>query len=287
MMLPRNLLVVVSIHLAVLGAAGVTGAAEPAAKPNPTTKPSADSESAIKKSFDDLGDSDPDVRDAARVSLMGMERRYLPTLEKLVEKNRPLLPSQAVVLRQIVTHVYLAGEPYDADERFGFLGVRMTETSVSLPAEEEKRAAGGAAEKPRQVNAPDPGPVNPAPAVVVEDATVEQVGVVISERLPGFVGNRMLLEGDVVVGIAEQPDLRFRSQDDFTEAVKGAGGGKELHFHVLRRGRIIEVPITLDSRPTAAEAGQMQIFPFDRGRRERAEKYWRESFAPLVRDGVG
>src|SRR5262245_20216212 len=52
----------------------------------------AEVEAAMRKAFAELGDRDPAVRDAARQSLMGLERRYLPALQRLVTETKPLLP---------------------------------------------------------------------------------------------------------------------------------------------------------------------------------------------------
>jgi hypothetical protein len=62
--------------------------------------------------FADLSAAEPAVREAARSALMGMSRQDLPAFEKLVRDNVPLAPAQAAVLREIVTHVFLAGEEY-------------------------------------------------------------------------------------------------------------------------------------------------------------------------------
>ena len=42
---------------------------------------------------------------------------------RLVGETAPLMPSQAVVLREIVTHAFLANQTYDTTGRDGFLGV--------------------------------------------------------------------------------------------------------------------------------------------------------------------
>src|SRR5687768_14406056 len=77
-----------------------SGAAKKVDPSNPDA-PVADVEAVMRTAFAELGDSDAEVRDAARATLMGVHRRYLPTLQKIVETNRPLLPSQAAVLRPI------------------------------------------------------------------------------------------------------------------------------------------------------------------------------------------
>jgi hypothetical protein len=220
-------------------------------------KEAGEADAAMRKAFAELGDSDATVRDAARQSLMGIERRYLPALQRLVADARPLLPSQAAVLRQIVVHVYCAGEPYDADDNFGFLGVRMQPTAVSV-----RPAADDDFEGP-----------------------LPQYGVVIVERLPGFIGNRMLLEGDVILGIAERPEIQFRTDMAFSYAVRDTGAGRTINFYVLRRGRLVKVPVKLDPRPVGG-LDLPNVDVLSAQRRQKAENYWRESFAPLLKEGV-
>ena len=224
-------------------------------------------EAEMRQSFAQLADSDPAVREAAHARLMGLDRRYLPALQKLVERSRPIPPSQAAVLRQIVTHVYLAGEPYASNANMGFLGVRMLDADVSLQA-------------PRQVD-PD---IDPEEAEVLLST---QKGVVITERMPGFVGNRALLDGDVIVGLSDRPDFRFRGGEDFSFAVRQVGAGRTVRFIVLRRGRLTQVAVTLDPRPDAAEIpGQAPMSDLLNRRRQKAETYWNETFGPLLKERV-
>jgi hypothetical protein len=221
-----------------------------------------DVQTKMKRAFEQLADSDADVRDAARAELMGMERRYLPDLRKLVEQNRPLLPSQAAVLRQLVTQIYLAGEPYPDVPTKGFLGVHMQPTTVHLP-----------------VAAADDPPANELPSL-------PQTGVVIVERLPGFAGARSLLDGDVILAIAEQPQVQFAKGEAFIQAIADTAPGETIHFHVLRRGRVVKVRVVLDARPSAAD-DRASVRALDEQRREKADAYWQESFAPLVNEHVG
>jgi hypothetical protein len=209
---------------------------------------------AIWRWFEELDDADGAVREAARLKLMGMRRQDLPAFQRLVQENLPLMPSQAAVLRQIVMHVYLAGEKYDTTGAEGFLGVKMQETSVRLPA------ADGAEQF--------------APAV----------GVVIVERMPGFVGARMLLDGDVILGVVERPDVRTLGMYEFQMVVKSVTPGTTIHFQVMRQGQVIRVPVAPDPRPFDAD-GLMQDLIYRRQR--KAEDYWEKSFAPTVKESVG
>ena len=235
-------------------------------------------ETRMAEAFAELADADAAVREEARTRLMGLDRRYLPALQKLVERSRPLLPSQAAVLREIVTHVYLAGEPYAADGNSGFLGVRMVNVDV-------------AAVDPPPDAAPDaPAPDVPAPPPGVEVLIPTRKGVVITERMPGFVGYRMLLDGDVIVGLTDQPEFQLDTGEGFSAAVRRVGAGRTVRFDILRRGQLAKVAVTLDPRPEAADANLRGIGQMDElvsGRRQKAEAYWDQTFGPLLKDRVG
>ena len=209
---------------------------------------------AMRQWFAELDDADAAVREAARTKLMGMRRQDLPAFRKLVSDSLPLAPSQAAVLRQIVTHVYLSGEEYQTARAEGFLGVKMQETSVRLPA----------ADSTEQF----------APAV----------GVVIVERMPGFVGSRMLLDGDVVLGIVERPDVRTLGMYEFQILVKQVAPGQTIHFQVLRQGQVVRVPIAPDPRPFDADGMMQQLL---RNRQIKADEYWDSAFGGLVKEALG
>jgi hypothetical protein len=209
---------------------------------------------AMRQWFAELDDPDASVREAARLKLMGIRREDLGAFQDLVRSSLPLVPSQAAVLRQIVTHVYLAGDKYLTNNTEGFLGVKMQETSVRLPAGE--------------------GAEQFAPAV----------GVVIVERMPGFVGARMLLDGDVILGIMERPDIRTLGMYEFQLVVKAVSPGSLIHFQVLRQGQVVRVPVAPDPRPSDADTMMQNLI---RDRQQRADEYWEKSFGQLVKEAVG
>ena len=251
--------------LAIALACPALAAPEETAKPQaaPTLKNDAGAKAAeqrpelaaVRQWFAELDDPDANVREKARVSLMGMQRRNLPAFQKLVQDSRPLAPAQAAVLREIVMHVYLAGEEYDTTGAQGFLGVRMQETDVRLPG------AHGA------------------------DRASQAVGVVIVERMPGWVGSRMLLDGDVILGVVERQDVRLQSVTDFQELVQSITPGSTVHFQVLRQGQVARIPVTLDARPFGVE--QFQLTDLIQRRQRKAEDYWNSTFGPAVKEGVG
>lgn len=226
----------------------------PAPSPAPTKRPDQTDLAPLRQAFAELDDPDAAVRDAARLKLMGMRRKDLPAFRNLVRECTPLAPSQAAVLRQIVMQVFLAGEPYETTGGEGFLGVRMQTTSVRLPA------ADGAEQF--------------APAV----------GVVIVERYPGFTGARMFVDGDVVLGVVERPDIRAMGTEEFQFIVRSVTPGTTIHFQVMRQGQIVRVPVAPDPRPFEAD-GLMQDLIYRRQR--MAEAYWEDTFAPVLKEGVG
>lgn len=238
-------------------------------------------EAGMREAFAQLADADADVREAARLRLMSLERRYLPALQKLVERNRPLLPAQATVIRQIVTHVYLSAEPYSANGNLGFLGVKMADADLTQdrpqrPGAGDGEAQGGEEEpEPEPLIGPDGWPLSPYPQ-----------GIVIVERMPGFAGHRALLDGDVVVGLADRPGQPFHGHAQFSAAVKGARAGGQVRFTVLRRGRLTTVEVKVDARPDVADHPNFMNDLILR-RREKAEAYWNESFGPLLNERVG
>lgn len=230
----------------------------------PATQPASPSQ--LQVWFDDLAASDAVVRERAYSELLGLARQDLPALREVVERSRPVAPSQAAALRDVVTHVYLSGEPYRA-EKSGFLGVMQSAElySVEVPGEDLIGADAGNARE--QI-----GP---------------RTGVPIAVRLPGFCAFRALREGDVVLGIVEPLRRPMSDWNEFTLAVMSFPAGQTVTFELLRGGRLIRVPIRLDARPADARPREPrwvdQVIP---ERAARAEAYWAQQFQPLVEDRV-
>jgi len=61
--------------------------------------------------------------------------------------------------------------------------------------------------------------------------------------------------------------------------------GRQVVMHVLRQGRMIEVPLVLSAKPRAAE-DQISSQQFFDDRQRRADEYWTGKFAPLMDRGV-
>jgi hypothetical protein len=207
---------------------------------------------AIKRMLAELSAESPETREAARVALMGLKRQELPLLRRAVKESLPLDPDQVSVLRDIVTQVYLAGDIYPAEEDGGgFLGVHLP---YSQRPEERSLMS------------------------------IER-GVAVVSRVPGFCSYRMLQDGDVLLAM-ETPHgkIEFSSNEELIDAVTGARAGETVTFEVLRQGRILSVPITLDKKPLNV-IGQFEEF---NGRRaDEADELWRRDFAPLLAAQLG
>jgi hypothetical protein len=217
-----------------------------------TTRPS----DQIASWFSDLANKDAAVREQARVNLMGISRADLQTLRRLVEANRPLAPSQAMALREIVVQVHQSTEPYEpVPDRQGFLGVPLRDVTMVLDGTDDEG----------------------------------QAGVLVTDRIPGFCAYRFLQNGDVIVGITEAADRPIRKGTDLTEIIKICRGGDTIHLEVLRAGQKVTVPIKLNARPTWAVQGLNQIPTYQdeiRERQRKADEYWDQTFAPLLESGI-
>ncbi|MDB5289530.1 MAG: hypothetical protein JWL69_771 [Phycisphaerales bacterium] len=245
---------VLTFHFSLFTFSFAAHAADPATRPSEQT----DSITQIKTWFGDLASREAVVRKDAEANLMALSADDLPALRKVVEESRPLLPSQAIVLRKIVTQVFLSGEHYEANPTEGFLGIRMEEARITF-------------------NDDVPAYDNRPPAT----------GVVIVERMPGFVGARMLRDGDVVLSIEECPNAPLRRPVDFQTAVKDKGAGTVLHFLALRHGQVIRLPIKLDPRPIDANVGfGGSMDELLEKRRIAADEYWDKNFATLLKEKI-
>jgi hypothetical protein len=206
----------------------------------------------LSQSISELASSDATVRELAQLRLMNLNRADLPALRATMEKAFPLAPSQAACLRQIVREVYLAGEEYEKEPSKGFLGILM-ERSLST------------------VDFQQPNENGQPPGVIVED------------RIPGFCASRLLRDGDMILGTID-PAQTFRTAADLISAIGGLDPGARVRLRVVRQGQIIEVALTLDSRPVDAEITDAELF---RNRREKKfDDYWGKTFAPLLKEAL-
>ncbi len=224
--------------------------AEPVTQP--ATQPSAALD-AIKRSFEQLSDDDPGVRDEASTWLMQLRRDDLPALRKIVQDASPLTPAQVEALPDIVNQVYLSGDHYDSQSDAGFLGIQTRAVDIA--------STKGAA----------------------DDRNYK--GILVLNRVPGFCGARALRNGDVIIGIADMPELGFIDPDSFRENIKQHHAGSTVRFQILRHGQVREVAVTLDPRPVIAEQEDL-LLDMVQKRQHAFESYWQATFAPLLKEEI-
>jgi hypothetical protein len=197
-----------------------------------------------------LANQDPEVRDRARVQLMGISKGSLDRLRQVVREG-PLAPSQRAALQEVVEHVYLAAEPEAVEGTAGFLGVSV---------------------------APGPVELTPGPGVRAEGMPV---GVAVAQRMPGYCAYRVLRDGDVIVRLTAGKAVEFQNRMDFMNAVQGVRAGEEVLLDVLRHGKLVRVSLVLDRRPEWASIdGARDAAIAERER--RASEYWEQTFGPVV-----
>jgi len=218
------------------------------AEPPAATQPSTEQ---LSQWLADLAHNNADIRETARINLMGLSRRQLETFRTVVAQHQPLLPAQVATLREIVLHAYAAEEPYPGQREMGFLGVELR--TAPLPSQDA--------------------------------ADIQPSGVLITDRLLGFCGYRMLQDGDIVLGLANQPETRTDAFLDLAGIIRSHPAGTELQLEVFRRGSFIVVPIVLDARPTDLDRFQ-NLDALRSLRFRRAYDYWQQNFQPLVERGV-
>ena len=216
-----------------------------------TTSPSMDL-GRLRKTIAGLMDDDPAVRQSARDQLLSLRRRDLPAMKAALEGLAPLDPSLVQDLREIVKHVYLREEPYEADNS-GFLGVRMFRE----------------------------GPIGRELPAKVEVAVVS--------RVAGFDAYRKLQDGDGILDIEEHPLGQPATRTEFINAVSAMRPGRVIHLKVLRQGKTIRVAVVVAAKPL--ELNLMDPDAFSANRDKVAGKYVDEYFGAILKgkggDGQG
>ncbi|HEX4054371.1 MAG TPA: hypothetical protein VHX86_08905 [Tepidisphaeraceae bacterium] len=195
-----------------------------------------------------LASDDSQTRQGALDRLMDLNRQDLPALRAVAMAQSPLLPGQVALIRQVVTQVFLAGQPYDfaTDPSMGrgFIGLSW---EGELP-----------------IDSPQ--------------------GVIIKERLPGFVGYRMLQPGDVLVKILREPlepDIPLHQFEQFTNAVRPMQAGELLRLEILRYGKRMDISFQLDRRPLKANQEMAVMRQWLNDRAQAAEEYWTQQFSAI------
>ena len=243
------------VSLVVLAAFAAPAAlAAPATQP--ATRPTTQSTSPgaqLGTWFAELADPDADVRASALTKLLSISRADLDALRAVVEQAKPVAPAQAAALHDVIVHVYLSGDPFEADPNAGFLGVR--------PLREDAFEA-----------------------LQLGNDPAADVGVPVGERLPGFCGFQGLRGGDVILGVLGPRATRLARWMELRDYVSRSAPGETLTFEVLRQGRVMKVPIKLDPRPLAAtdNINLTRMGDLLAERAARAEAYWAKVFKPLI-----
>jgi len=219
---------------------------------HPAMKDSEIREMVIRQRIADLADPSAQIRDRAKIGLMSLPADQLPTLRKICLESVPLNAAQLASLKEVVTQLYLQGELEEDREKgtSGFVGVQLGF-----------------------------GPADRNPG------SQYSAGIVVYRCIPGFVGYRMLRDGDIIRGIQEAPTLRMTSRDDFIDTVGALRSGDLIHLRIIRAGKEMLIPISLDPRPAWTNIPRPIVAnpdddPTDRERMERADDYWETQFSP-------
>ncbi len=109
----------------------LAGVFTPSRADSPASKP-VDRHAAIQQWFDDLKNEDPAVRSDARFQLLGISREDLGVLKSIIKQSLPIHPAQAIVLHDMVVHIYLAGETYEPAGT-AFIGIYQMEATNCIP----------------------------------------------------------------------------------------------------------------------------------------------------------
>ncbi|MCC6424885.1 MAG: PDZ domain-containing protein [Phycisphaerales bacterium] len=215
----------------------------------PTTSPTVQLEQ-LRQWVTALDDAEATNREEAFGLLLGLNRADLPALRGVAGEFHPLSPSQAAALHQVVVHVYLTGEKYEANRQAGFLGVRLGDVI-------ELNSSTG-----------DEPPAGP------------RAGVVIIDRMPGFCGYRALRDGDIIVAVTDRPATLISSLENFRAVIQSFAAGQTIHMQVIRQGRLVRTEAVLDGTPIQAD--QMPLEKMLHDRQENAEIHWQKQFGALL-----
>ena len=118
-----------------------------------------------------------------------------------------------------------------------------------------------------------------------------RLGVPVVDRWPGFPARRWLRDGDLILGLSDDPDgppdcppeLPTHDVPDLLEAMRQCRSRPRVTLSLVRDGRPLRVTMDMVSEPAQTRrrhAAAVAAFALDRQR--RADAYWRSTFAPLV-----
>jgi hypothetical protein len=199
--------------------------------------------SLLKNLIAQLGSDNPQLRDEARVQLMGLQKADLASLRAAALAQSPLLPGQIEQLREVVAQVFLSADDYHKDpaDPRGFAGL-----SWGTDVLNESFAS----------------------------------GIPVQERIPGFPAFRVLQSGDIITGVLEQPQTPLHKIDDFIKVVLLMQHGSVVHLSILRSGHPVSVALTLDDFPVDLDKHRDTVWVDNwiLARNQRAEDYWNNEF---------
>jgi hypothetical protein len=195
-----------------------------------------------------LDDNDPSVREAALQDLLDLQKQDLPALRDAALALKPLSSGQIVALGNVVSQIFLAAEEYPPDLTGGYpCGFLGMRWDIQDQSDD---------------------------------------GVVVAERFPGLAAYRLLKPGDIILKLADHPNIELRHFSDFTEFVGLMHPGDVLRLELLRYGRVIHVSLPLVPRPQALApdraAGNIDNWLQTRSR--QASQYWKSQFYAIYSD---
>jgi hypothetical protein len=229
--------------------AGISLAHPPTTQPSFPTTTTSIPKSQIIAQLDNLFHStDYKIREQAKYFLMGIHATDLRIVKGWVRENAPLSDDDADLLEPIVKHVYLAYDPYARDPNNSpFLGIHF------LYFQDEPHTPSGEFQ--------------------------------VLSRIPGFCAYREFQDGDLILQIKpadSEKTKRISTQDQLSSYLLLFRGGDKLIFTVQRMGQVLELPVTLDTRPATIANHSTDPRLFLAMRSSSADHYWEDNFGPFI-----
>jgi len=222
----------------------------------PATRPAATAE-LLSERLISLNDSDPAIREAARRELLALRLEDLPTLLEAVR----LLPEGfrsssllALTLRDAVVHIHLR----DAKARLlasrrAEIGIGRAYLGVTLGGDLWKGEYSG------------------------------RSGAPIRATAPGFVAYEVFEEGDLLIGVRTEDGLeRLTTVNDLHAVFQRLAPGDHVEFLVVRGGRILRIPVTVDERLADLPGLDEEWDESEATALREADAFWQERFVPIL-----
>lgn len=201
-----------------------------------------------------LGDREPQTRQIARRNLLGLSSTDLPALRQIIATGH-LTPAQLDPLEEIITYVSTRNTLIDerGDTASPFLGVSM----AAFPALRD--------------DADDNSP---------------ELGVVVDNRLFGYVAYRYLENGDVITALGRDGDLKpTHTSEELRAVVQTFSPGQTITVSLLRNGTPMTTRFAIDYAPQAAvekTASPSQLEALIDRVRGDAQTVYDQQFRPLI-----